>query len=155
MKMMDLFGTKGNKENEGSKVSVNPNGKKLSDSIEGFDEQAFAQYMYQIVSNFKGLFGGSSRAHMVQKIVEEMNDPSFLAAVACLAEDGIPATHASYFNHMSKAGAFDAIPLEQLEQILRHVEALQEYFAKETEGLFDTVEKLEGLIREAKRTQGN
>jgi len=152
MKIMNLFGTNGN---TGSQVSVNTNAKKLSESVEGFDEAAFAHYMYQIVVNFKGLFGGTTRAHMVQKIAEKMDDPSFLSAIACLVEDGLPATHASYFIHMSKAGAFEEIPVEQLEQVLKHIEALQEYFASETENLFSTVEQLEQLIEKAKRNQGN
>ena len=153
MKIMDLFGNKA--DNGSCQVSVNPNAKKLSESVEGFDEAAFAHYMYQIVVNFKGLFGGTTWAHMVQKIVEKRNDPSFLSAIACMAEDGLPATHASYFIHMSKAGAFDQVAVEQLEQVLKHVEALQEYFAKETEELFGTVEQLEQLIEKAKRNQGS
>ena len=151
MKIMNLFGNNGNAQG----ITVNTNGKKLSQSVEGFDEAAFAHYMYQIVVNFKGLFGGTTRAHMVQKIAEKMDDPSFLSAIACLVEDGLPATHASYFIHMSKAGAFEEIPVEQLEQVLKHIEALQEYFASETENLFSTVEQLEQLIEKAKRNQGN
>jgi len=45
--------------------------------------------------------------------------------------------------------------VEQLEQVLKHVEALQEYFASETENLFSTVEQLEQLIEKAKRNQGS
>ena len=153
MKIMDLFGNKA--DNRNSQISVDTNAKKLSESVEGFDEAAFAHYMYQIVVNFKGLMGGTTRAHILQKIVEKMSDPSFLSAIACMAEDGLPATHASYFIHMSKAGAFDQVAVEQLEQVLKHVEALQEYFASETENLFSTVEQLEQLIEKAKRNQGS
>jgi len=153
MKIMDLFGNKA--DNGNSPVSVNPNAKKLSESVEGFDEAAFAHYMYQIVVNFKGLMGGTTRAHMVKKIAELSKDPSFLSAIACLAEDGIPVTHASYFIHMSKAGAFDTADAATLQDVLKHVDVLQEYFAKETENLFSTVEQLEQLIEKAKRNQGN
>jgi len=156
MKIMDLFRNNGNsKENIGSKVSVNTNAKKLGESVEGFDEAAFAHYMYQIVVNFKGLFGGTTRAHMIKKIAELSSDPSFLSAIACLAEDGIPVTNASYFIHMSKAGAFDTADAATLQGVLKHVEELQEYFASETENLFSTVEQLEQLIEKAKRNQGN